>query len=120
LKTVGFIEQTLQDSGLTAITSTSIVEAKNLLATGFFDVFIVIDRHTQSHATETSGLLVNARIHCKSCFCWNVENVGQRCNEFVEEAMRWKLGTGNGDQGTAVPPCPRPDLSAEQRRGSTA
>ena len=50
LKTLGLMEQALQDSGYSAITSTSGAETITLLATGFFDFFIVIARPARSHA----------------------------------------------------------------------
>lgn len=110
LKTLGFIEQMLEDSGSRAITTTSVVEAISLLTTGFFDCFIAIDRPAPSYAAAILSTLAVARSHCKSCFCWNSQNVRQLCNDFVEEAMTWKLEADHGDQevyDTVNETCPR-------------
>lgn len=90
METLGFIEQMLQDSGLDAITSTSVVETTSLLKTRFFDIFIEIERPVRSQSAKTVALL-DARVHCDSYFCWSAKNVKQQCIDFVEEAVKWQV-----------------------------
>jgi hypothetical protein len=118
-KTLAFIEQLLQDSGFGAITSSSVVEAITLLATGHFDCFIVIDRPTQSHAAAALRAVANAQVHCESCFCWNVESVRQRCSAFVEQARRGNRGTDYRDDFFRNVPLQTGSVGrVKERRGS--
>ncbi len=90
MKTLGFIEQMLQDSGLDAIPSTSVVETNSLLKTRFFDIFVEIERPVRSQSAKTVALH-DARVHCGSYFCWSAKNVKQQCIDFVEEAVKWQV-----------------------------
>jgi hypothetical protein len=119
LKTLGFIEQMLQDSGLGAISCTSVVEAISLVATGFFDTFIVIDRPTKSRAATTLSALAAARLYCKSCFSWSVETVRQRCTDFVEEMAAGKLLASHDEDGTTLLPSLDPGPVMQPTRGTT-
>jgi len=90
LQTLAFVEQVLQDSGLAAVTTMSVIEATCLLSTGFFDVFIYIDRPKQVKAAGKPGLWVAARANCPLSLCWNGDNIRQQCNDFVESAIDTK------------------------------
>jgi hypothetical protein len=119
LKTLGFIEQMLQDSGLGAISCTSVVEAISLVATGFFDILIAIDRPDRSRSAAMVSALAAARIHCKSCLCWRVDTVRQRCIDFVEEMAQGKESVRYGDDGVRLLPSLEPRPAAQPARGTS-
>lgn len=120
--TLALIEEILHDSGLSAITCTSIVEAINLLGTGLFDVFIVIDRPVPSHTAAIRSVLAAACFYCESCLCWSTENVKQLCSDFVEGAKRKpQAERGEVDVYDAVlAPRPEREVSGHRTSGATA
>lgn len=120
LNTLAFIEEMLQDSGLSAITCRSVVEAVALLATGFFDVFVMMDRPAESHTGGTLSVLATASVHCEVCFCWRVDNIKQRCKDFVEQVVEGELRSDHDDHSTRRPPRPEQYLSVQQSSGATA
>ena len=120
LTTLGFIDEMLQDSGFTPITCTSVVEGVTLLTTGFFDIFVAIDRPAQSHTGATLSALATARIHCKSIFCWRVDNIKQQCNEFIGKVMEGESGTDHLNHDTPLPPSRGGVLPGQQSSGATA
>jgi hypothetical protein len=120
LKELGFIEEMLQDSGFSAITCTSVVEAIPLLTTGFFDVFVAIDRPAQSHTGATLSALATARVHCKSFFCWRVDNIKQQCGEFIGQVVKGELSADHRNHYTAFPPPREVDVPGQQSSGATA